>query len=213
MWPVNSYLFILLLMYRDRSWLLQLEAQLVGFVEDDSQSTLTFPQMSSYHRMMVHRVAAYFGLEHNLGANRKCVVVSKAGSAMVLPLSFEKLAAQLGSPSDKKVTLLRRETDPDAIGDTSGLTSDRSDAEYTEGSSPRSIEQREAEYEEKRARIFDGQACNGNPLNSSRKEKRGGKNKRQPKSKKGGERYVDLCVIIETVCYQLVGIVTVLCCL
>lgn len=36
-----------------------------------------FPQMSSYHRMLVHRVAAYFGLEHNVDHSGKAVIINK----------------------------------------------------------------------------------------------------------------------------------------
>ncbi len=37
-----------------------------------------FPQMSSYHRMLVHRVAAYFGLEHNVDHSGKAVIINKS---------------------------------------------------------------------------------------------------------------------------------------
>ena len=36
-----------------------------------------YPQMTSYHRMLVHRVAAYFGLDHNVDPTGKCVIVNK----------------------------------------------------------------------------------------------------------------------------------------
>ena len=39
-----------------------------------------FPHMSSYHRMLVHRVAAYFGMEHNVDQTGKAVIINKTGN-------------------------------------------------------------------------------------------------------------------------------------
>jgi len=36
--------------------------------------------MSSYHRMLVHRVAAFFGLEHNVDESGKAVIVNRSSS-------------------------------------------------------------------------------------------------------------------------------------
>lgn len=36
-----------------------------------------FPQMSSYHRMLVHRVAAYFGMEHNVDHTGRSVIINR----------------------------------------------------------------------------------------------------------------------------------------
>lgn len=36
-----------------------------------------FPHMSSYHRMLVHRVAAYFGMEHNVDQTGKSVIINR----------------------------------------------------------------------------------------------------------------------------------------
>lgn len=30
--------------------------------------------MCSYNRMLIHRVAAYFGMEHNVDATQQCVI-------------------------------------------------------------------------------------------------------------------------------------------
>lgn len=36
--------------------------------------------MTSYHRMLLHRVAAYFGLDHNVDPSGKSVVINKTSS-------------------------------------------------------------------------------------------------------------------------------------
>lgn len=35
---------------------------------------MKFPAMSSYNRMLIHRTAAYFGMEHNVDATQQCVI-------------------------------------------------------------------------------------------------------------------------------------------
>lgn len=39
-----------------------------------------FPQMTSYHRMLLHRVAAYFGMDHNVDQTGKAVIINKTGN-------------------------------------------------------------------------------------------------------------------------------------
>lgn len=39
-----------------------------------------FPPMTSYHRMLLHRVAAYFGLEHNVDQTGKSVIINKTSN-------------------------------------------------------------------------------------------------------------------------------------
>jgi uncharacterized protein (DUF2267 family) len=35
-----------------------------------------FPKMSSYNRMLIHRVAAYFGMEHNVDQTQQSVIAA-----------------------------------------------------------------------------------------------------------------------------------------
>ena len=45
---------------------------------------LKLPPWDSYHRMLAHRVAAYFGLEHNVDpVDKSCVVVCKGPQTRV----------------------------------------------------------------------------------------------------------------------------------
>lgn len=39
-----------------------------------------FPPMTSYHRMLLHRVAAYFGLDHNVDQTGKSVIINKTSN-------------------------------------------------------------------------------------------------------------------------------------
>ena len=61
----------------DREFLLWVELEMRCFVKDRWATHCTFPPMSSYHRMMVYRMAAYFGLAHCLDFGGVCVTVIK----------------------------------------------------------------------------------------------------------------------------------------
>lgn len=45
-----------------------------------------FPQMTSYHRMLLHRVAAYFGMDHNVDQTGKAVIINKTGNTRMWAL-------------------------------------------------------------------------------------------------------------------------------
>ena len=45
--------------------------------------TLTLPPDTSYHRMLAHRVAAYFGLKHSVDPTGNSVVVWKIAESKV----------------------------------------------------------------------------------------------------------------------------------
>lgn len=55
-----------------------------------------FPQMTSYHRMLLHRVAAYFGMDHNVDQTGKAVIINKTGNTRMWAL-FEISSIQSSS--------------------------------------------------------------------------------------------------------------------
>ncbi|TKR77677.1 hypothetical protein L596_018603 [Steinernema carpocapsae] len=61
---------------KDRQLLLEFEKNLIDFAQTDKQA-YRFPSMCSYNRMLLHRVAAYFGLDHNVDQTGKAIVVNK----------------------------------------------------------------------------------------------------------------------------------------
>ncbi|XP_064352826.1 cAMP-regulated phosphoprotein 21 isoform X13 [Camelus dromedarius] len=65
---------------RDRMILLKMEQEIIDFIGDDNNHYKKFPQMSSYQRMLVHRVAAYFGLDHNVDQTGKSVIINKTSN-------------------------------------------------------------------------------------------------------------------------------------
>uniref|UniRef100_A0A3Q3G0F0 R3H domain-containing protein n=1 Tax=Kryptolebias marmoratus TaxID=37003 RepID=A0A3Q3G0F0_KRYMA len=62
---------------RDRIMLLKLEQDILDFISNNESQKRKFPPMTSYHRMLLHRVAAYFGMDHNVDPSGKSVVINK----------------------------------------------------------------------------------------------------------------------------------------
>uniref|UniRef100_A0A1A7WZB3 Cyclic AMP-regulated phosphoprotein, 21 n=1 Tax=Iconisemion striatum TaxID=60296 RepID=A0A1A7WZB3_9TELE len=72
---------------RDRMMLLNLEQDMIDFINSKSPFK-KFPPMSSYHRMLVHRVAAYFGMEHNVDQTGTSVIINSTSSTRIPEWSF-----------------------------------------------------------------------------------------------------------------------------
>ncbi|XP_061320335.1 cAMP-regulated phosphoprotein 21 isoform X18 [Pezoporus flaviventris] len=69
---------------RDRMILLKMEQEIIDFISDNNNHYKKFPQMSSYQRMLVHRVAAYFGMDHNVDQTGKSVIINKTSNTRML---------------------------------------------------------------------------------------------------------------------------------
>ncbi|XP_058405306.1 cAMP-regulated phosphoprotein 21 isoform X9 [Diceros bicornis minor] len=93
---------------RDRMILLKMEQEIIDFIGDDNNHYKKFPQMSSYQRMLVHRVAAYFGLDHNVDQTGKSVIINKTSSTRIPEQRFcEHLKDEKGEESQKRFILKR----------------------------------------------------------------------------------------------------------
>jgi hypothetical protein len=64
---LDEFLMTALRSVKDRPALLKIELEIERFVHDTSQTHVSFPPMSSYHRLMVHKVAHHWGLQHLTG--------------------------------------------------------------------------------------------------------------------------------------------------
>ncbi|XP_045435328.1 cAMP-regulated phosphoprotein 21 isoform X9 [Pipistrellus kuhlii] len=93
---------------RDRMILLKMEQEIIDFISDNNNHYKKFPQMSSYQRMLVHRVAAYFGLDHNVDQTGKSVIINKTSSTRIPEQRFcEHLKDEKGEESQKRFILKR----------------------------------------------------------------------------------------------------------
>ncbi|XP_062986126.1 cAMP-regulated phosphoprotein 21 isoform X4 [Elgaria multicarinata webbii] len=93
---------------RDRMILLKMEQEIIDFISDNSNHYKKFPQMSSYQRMLVHRVAAYFGMDHNVDQTGKSVIINKTSNMRIPEQRFtEHLKDDKGEESQKRFILKR----------------------------------------------------------------------------------------------------------
>ncbi|XP_062353526.1 cAMP-regulated phosphoprotein 21 isoform X11 [Cinclus cinclus] len=91
-----------------RMILLKMEQEIIDFISDNNSHYKKFPQMSSYQRMLVHRVAAYFGMDHNVDQTGKSVIINKTSNTRIPEQRFsEHLKDEKGEESQKRFILKR----------------------------------------------------------------------------------------------------------
>ncbi|KAM7153750.1 R3H domain-containing protein 1 isoform 7-T7 [Macrochelys suwanniensis] len=133
---------------RDRMMLLKLEQEILDFIGNNEIPRKKFPPMTSYHRMLLHRVAAYFGLEHNVDQSGKSVIVNKTSNTRIPDQKFCEHIKDEKCEDFQKRYILKR--------DNSSL--DKEDSQMRirlkDDRRSKSIEEREEEYQRARERIF-----------------------------------------------------------
>ncbi|RXN17398.1 R3H domain-containing 1-like isoform X1 [Labeo rohita] len=133
---------------RDRMMLLKLEQDILDFISNNESQRRKFPPMTSYHRMLLHRVAAYFGLDHNVDQSGKCVIVNKTSNTRIPDQKFSEHIRDDKTDDFQKRYILKR--------DNSSIDKDDSvmRMKLKEDRRSKSIEEREEEYQRARDRIF-----------------------------------------------------------
>ncbi|XP_027691379.1 R3H domain-containing protein 1 isoform X8 [Vombatus ursinus] len=133
---------------RDRMMLLKLEQEILDFIGNNESPRKKFPPMTSYHRMLLHRVAAYFGLDHNVDQSGKSVIVNKTSNTRIPDQKFnDHIKDDKGEDFQKRYILKR---------DNSSLDKDDNQMRIRlkDDRRSKSIEEREEEYQRARDRIF-----------------------------------------------------------
>uniref|UniRef100_A0A8D2JEY0 cAMP regulated phosphoprotein 21 n=1 Tax=Varanus komodoensis TaxID=61221 RepID=A0A8D2JEY0_VARKO len=96
--------------------------------------------------MLVHRVAAYFGMDHNVDQTGKSVIINKTSNMRIPEQRFsDHLKDDKGEESQKRFILKRDNSSIDKEDNQVGSRDDRRS---------KSIEEREEEYQRVRERIF-----------------------------------------------------------
>ncbi|XP_053326802.1 R3H domain-containing protein 1 isoform X2 [Spea bombifrons] len=133
---------------RDRMMLLKLEQDILDFIGTNEMQRKKFPPMTSYHRMLLHRVAAYFGLDHNVDQSGKSVIVNKTSTTRIPDQRFEEHIKDEKNVDFQKRYILKR--------DNSSLDKDDNQMRMRlkDDRRSKSIEEREEEYQRARERIF-----------------------------------------------------------
>ncbi|KAL4655772.1 R3H domain-containing protein 2 [Arapaima gigas] len=94
---------------RDRMMLLKLEQEILEFINDDNNQYKKFPQMTSYHRMLLHRVAAYFGMDHNVDQTGKAVIINKTTNTRIPEQRFSEHIKDERNMDFQKKFILKRD--------------------------------------------------------------------------------------------------------
>uniref|UniRef100_A0A672PAG0 R3H domain containing 1 n=1 Tax=Sinocyclocheilus grahami TaxID=75366 RepID=A0A672PAG0_SINGR len=138
---------------RDRMMLLKLEQDILDFISNNESQRRKFPPMTSYHRMLLHRVAAYFGLDHNVDQTGKCVIINKTSNTRIPDQKFSEHIKDDKTDDFQKRCILKR--DNSSVDDSNSVTR----MKLKEDRRSKSIEEREEEYQRARERIFTD-VCN-----------------------------------------------------
>eukprot|EP01124_Arcella_intermedia_P029043 TRINITY_DN6039_c1_g1_i3.p1 TRINITY_DN6039_c1_g1~~TRINITY_DN6039_c1_g1_i3.p1 ORF type:complete len:968 (-),score=262.21 TRINITY_DN6039_c1_g1_i3:2-2905(-) len=99
---LDPFLLSALNSQRDRMTILKLDKQLEQFMRNPDATHLEFPPMNGYQRMIVHKVAHYFGLMHTYDRLKKSVTVFKQEMSRIPVLRFNDLAEQ---PDDRSAVV------------------------------------------------------------------------------------------------------------
>ncbi|NXH84959.1 R3HD2 protein, partial [Edolisoma coerulescens] len=143
---------------RDRMMLLKLEQEILEFISDNNNQFKKFPQMTSYHRMLLHRVAAYFGMDHNVDQTGKAVIINKTSNTRIPEQRFsEHIKDEKNAEFPQRFILKRDDTSMDRDDNQIRLP-------LQDGRRSKSIEEREEEYQRVRERIFAREQLCHSPL-------------------------------------------------
>uniref|UniRef100_A0A8C5PF22 R3H domain containing 2 n=1 Tax=Leptobrachium leishanense TaxID=445787 RepID=A0A8C5PF22_9ANUR len=147
---------------RDRMMLLKLEQEILEFINDNSNQFKKFPQMTSYHRMLLHRAAAYFGMDHNVDQTGKAVIINKTSNTRIPEQRFSEHIKDEKSCDFQQRFILKRDD----------ASMDRDDNQIRvplqDGRRSKSIEEREEEYQRVRERIFARESAQNGHIVDSR---------------------------------------------
>ena len=148
-----------------RYHLLKIEQDLIDLVKDEKRVSYKFPIMSSYYRMLVHRVAAYFGFERNIEyideKKARVIVNKKEGKTRLPELRFKDQIKQFSEQIEEpKKLILKRDTNSleDSLMNENRLDGKLLNSNNLDSRRSKSLEERVKDYETAKARIFNQSA-------------------------------------------------------
>ncbi|KAI8817529.1 uncharacterized protein EV422DRAFT_216724 [Fimicolochytrium jonesii] len=166
-WGLDSILLTAVQSSKDRLFVLRTEKECADFIHDESQTTLEFPHMNSYQRLLTHRIAVHFKLEHVSDASRRGVVLYKGSGTAIPELNLSDIPvndAVVAPTQTASFKIMKRHHNHH--GRSSRHSSTDSGSENGIGGGPKTLEEREAAYQAARARIFQDDAGSDASSNS-----------------------------------------------
>lgn len=194
---------------KDRIFLLQLEQQVIAFVNNSKEQILSLPPSNSFCRLLAHRLGDYYGLSHTADAQSSIVRLGKTENTR-LPISLKEATATPPSEppapqAQPALKIMRRKAGSygkdvagdDIVGSSALQSQAGSDTgasgtdlqqSPSKGSKHMTREEREAHYQATRDRIFgdleESKAPTESSTAASRASSTTGKAKKQKKHPK-----------------------------
>lgn len=163
---------------KDRQFLYKVEKELILFVKDISKESFQITDNCPYHRMLIHKMADYFQLEHGVDQAHTSVIMTKNLNVRLPEESLKDIIKkdQRETGNVPKKSILKRDSaslddspsssfDKDKSPDNSLLNGGSSLS--TDSSRSRSLEEREENYEKVRARIFNQDSNEANKVDDT----------------------------------------------
>ncbi|KAK0249313.1 hypothetical protein B0A54_01213 [Friedmanniomyces endolithicus] len=155
---------------RDRLMVMKLQTDIVDFIIDAKEVSLTLPQCNAYHRMLAHKAADYYMLGHVVDDASSGVRLFKTPTTCLRPPLIDtttpSTAASTPPPNAPQMKILRRgmDTAPAIVNGSNLASKSGSDDEEDKKSKlPLTREEREARYEAVRLRIMGASRPSGSP--------------------------------------------------
>ncbi|KAK0336301.1 hypothetical protein LTR02_006792 [Friedmanniomyces endolithicus] len=155
---------------RDRLMVMKLQTDIVDFIIDAKEVSLTLPQCNAYHRMLAHKAADYYMLGHVVDDASSGVRLFKTPTTCLRPPLIDttapSTAASTPPPNAPQMKILRRgmDTAPAIVNGSNLASKSGSDDEEDKKSKlPLTREEREARYEAVRLRIMGASKPSGSP--------------------------------------------------
>lgn len=149
---------------RDRVWVLKLEQDVIDFVKDAKEASLTLPQCHAFYRLLAHKMADYYMLGHLVDDSTSAVRLFKTPNCRIPPpltgITAPSTAASTPPPPAPKMTILQRGSGPAIANGSNNFSNSENDSDDEKKKAPATREQREAMYEAARLRIM-GSATEG----------------------------------------------------
>ncbi|KAF2166729.1 hypothetical protein M409DRAFT_54520 [Zasmidium cellare ATCC 36951] len=163
---------------RDRVWVLKLEQDVIDFVKDPKESSLTLPQCHAFYRLLAHKMADYYMLGHLVDDTSAAVRLYKTPDCRIPPpltgITQPSTAASTPPPSAQPMKILKRGADRPAIANGSNMQSksgsENGDSGDEKKKGPITREEREARYEAARLRIMGSAKPTESPETSKDKQ-------------------------------------------
>lgn len=144
---------------RDRVWVLKLEQDVIDFVKDAKEASLTLPQCHAFYRLLAHKMADYYMLGHLVDDTTAAVRLYKTPDCRIPPpltgVTAPSTAANTPPPPAPKMTILQRGSGPAIVNGSNAFSNSEIDSDDDrKNKAPATREQREAQYEAARLRIM-----------------------------------------------------------